>query len=620
MATGTPSSEITDVSDIHTDVEDESDVDDIKLSLEETLSSFTTFGSFATSGKVPGDVSTGLSIPGIGRIAFPLIEYQAKQIIDVCHQAPFGKGSETIIDENVRKTWELNPSQFELSNSAWNPIVSDLLTTVCNELGCDPEFSVQANLYKLLLYEEGAHFKPHKDTEKEPGMFATLVICLPSEYKGGDVVTRHGGKTKTFDARSSFHHTYVSWYADVTHEVKPVKSGYRIALVYNLINDAPGHANSASLVIEQKQELSKIFRCWNRNSEMLHGSVIFGLPPALVYKLDHKYTDANLKFQALKGLDMVKAQYLRETCADAEVCFYLASMEFKKEGSTEEDGYEEHDYNDDSNDSDEDDPINGGNHALEDIFEERLVLKRIINLEGDLLAQDLSLDEETLIQDDILDRDPDHEDYQGWTGNAGASATHWYRDTSEGKPTWARLFPPLSLYISKSRESIALEDRNTFEEALKIADTHLSIFKLIGTAIYTFKISTDHFTINALLKIITSFNGRIQAMAKLIEGFDSVFRRGPMNPSMWTDMQAWSKSMNKEALQTLEFVDPSDGTCLAKLALKESHFFPDWSSGLNLFQRTTINNHFTQNSSESPYILHPTSTVLYNKSPQSPAV
>ena len=76
-------------------------------------------------------------------------------------------------------------------------------------------------------------------------------------------------------------------------------------------------------------------------------------------------------------------------------------------------------------------------------------------------------------------------------------------------------------------------------------------------------------SINALLKRLTSFNGRILAMAKLIEGFDSVYRRGPVNPAMWADMQAWSKSIDKEALQALEFIDRDDGACLAGLALKE---------------------------------------------------
>lgn len=33
-------------------------------------------------------------------------------------------------------------------------------------------------------YEEGGFFQEHRDTEKENGMFATLVIILPSEFEG----------------------------------------------------------------------------------------------------------------------------------------------------------------------------------------------------------------------------------------------------------------------------------------------------------------------------------------------------------------------------------------------------------------------------------------------------
>ena len=42
---------------------------------------------------------------------------------------------------------------------------------------------VDARLYKLLLYEPGSHFKPHRDSEKAAGMFATLTIMLPSSYQ-----------------------------------------------------------------------------------------------------------------------------------------------------------------------------------------------------------------------------------------------------------------------------------------------------------------------------------------------------------------------------------------------------------------------------------------------------
>lgn len=190
----------------------DADSEDYKSSLIEILANVQTFGSFATSGRVPGDVITGLSVHDVGRISFPLIETQAKEIIGVCHQAPFGRGSQTIVDESVRKTWELNLDRFDLLNPAWPSVIKQVTKQVAQELGCPPEASIRASLYKMLLYEKGAMFRPHKDTEKEPGMFATLVICLPSEFTGGAVVTSHGKQSKVVEPESpTFFHSYVSW-------------------------------------------------------------------------------------------------------------------------------------------------------------------------------------------------------------------------------------------------------------------------------------------------------------------------------------------------------------------------------------------------------------------------
>lgn len=43
--------------------------------------------------------------------------------------------------------------------------------------------SCNNSLYKLLLYEPGSFFLPHRNTGKEDRMFATLVIVLPSIYE-----------------------------------------------------------------------------------------------------------------------------------------------------------------------------------------------------------------------------------------------------------------------------------------------------------------------------------------------------------------------------------------------------------------------------------------------------
>ena len=64
--------------------DDDIDTGDIKGSLDRFLSTVESFGSFATCGRVTGDVVTGLSVHNIGRIALPLGESQAKDVIGLC--------------------------------------------------------------------------------------------------------------------------------------------------------------------------------------------------------------------------------------------------------------------------------------------------------------------------------------------------------------------------------------------------------------------------------------------------------------------------------------------------------------------------------------------------------
>ena len=92
-------------------------------------------------------------------------------------------------------------------------------------------------------------------------------------------------------------------------------------------------------------------------------------------------------------------------------------MEHEKSGEVEDGGYDP-DYG-----------SSGGYHVVEECLEESISLKRLVDLEGHLLAHDIALDEDAIIQEDPFDREPDKEDYEGYTGNAGASATQWYHDT-----------------------------------------------------------------------------------------------------------------------------------------------------------------------------------------------
>ena len=69
-------------------------------------------------------------------------------------------------------------------------------------------------------------------------MVATLVVVLPSSHEGGELIVRHDGKEQTIDfggaSGDAFHIHYAAFYADCEHEIRPLKKGYRLCLVYNL--------------------------------------------------------------------------------------------------------------------------------------------------------------------------------------------------------------------------------------------------------------------------------------------------------------------------------------------------------------------------------------------------
>jgi len=204
--------------------------------LRQALAQIDRPGSFCVRGSVSSGIP-GLTIPEIGAVKLPLSVARAKQIKKLCEQAPYGKGEETVVDTKVRRVWRLLPNRFELTHPEWNEFLERTLTTVRDELGLQDE-KLECSLYNLLLYEKGSFFLPHRDGEKADRMVATLVIVLPSAYEGGELIIRHDGKEETIDfttvENGEFMLHFAAFYADCEHEIRPLKSGYRLCLVYNV--------------------------------------------------------------------------------------------------------------------------------------------------------------------------------------------------------------------------------------------------------------------------------------------------------------------------------------------------------------------------------------------------
>jgi hypothetical protein len=91
-----------------------------------------------------------------------LTKRAAFELSKASHQAPFGQGSKTLVDTSIRNTLELDATAIELRNGAWHTYMQTILRMAANELGVSND-SIQMELYKLLLYEEGAFFDKHRE-------------------------------------------------------------------------------------------------------------------------------------------------------------------------------------------------------------------------------------------------------------------------------------------------------------------------------------------------------------------------------------------------------------------------------------------------------------------------
>ncbi|KAK5662548.1 hypothetical protein OQA88_8460 [Cercophora sp. LCS_1] len=421
-------------------------LDPLKDGLREALNSIKAPGEFAAASKLAERCVYPILVRGgMGWIKFPLQEDAARQLIEKARQSPYGKGSETFVDTSVRNTWELDAALLDLSGP-WVAMIKSIGKWAAQQLGITGQ--VNAELYKMLIYEKGAMFKPHTDTEKIPGMFGTLVICLPSAHQGGDLVLKHGGVTKTFKSSEMQPSTFC-WFSDVSHEVLPVTSGIRCVLTFNLASPQAVPQPSVGDTTLGNDAVRSALRAWLDSRSYNGGDA---KNDCLYYMLDHDYTEASLSFSTLKGVDGLRVRCLKKICEEMDASLLLGVLEKEEEGDCEDDyggyggryggyGGRYHsrwgeDSEDEDEDDDDDDDDDKGWHSFIEVYETKVTVKKLITAEGATARTGMEIDmddlESNLIQDDedpFQDGKCGERDYSGFTGNEGVTATHWYRKT-----------------------------------------------------------------------------------------------------------------------------------------------------------------------------------------------
>ncbi|MCZ2340670.1 MAG: 2OG-Fe(II) oxygenase [Bacteroidales bacterium] len=389
-----------------------STVPSLKQTLVMAVQKATQSAQFVVHGTLP-ITDPGLSVTGLGRITFPLKRKAERSLIAACQVAPYGKGTETLVDERVRKTFELDPTQFTLSPE-WNTAIAEVTRTTAQSLGLPAE-RLKAHLYKLLVYEKGGFFLPHRDSEKLDRMIASMIVVLPNPFDGGRLIVRHNDNDERLsfqEAATGKNACFAVFFADCKHEVEKVQSGVRLVLAYNMV------------LTPQANELTKNpTTSINPLTEAIKTWFVRQPAEPLVFALEHHYTQAGLSLDLLKGADRKLAEEIVAATENmgahvqlVQVTRHLSEIAF--------DLYDEYGYGNQRH------TLSNGHRICfaDDVIEEELYGTEWTSLDGERNAWgNIGFSKSAIISTIPLNKwKPDAEEYEGYTGNAGNTLDRWY--------------------------------------------------------------------------------------------------------------------------------------------------------------------------------------------------
>lgn len=389
-----------------------------------------------------------LEVTGVGKLDFPVSKAQAKALRRVARPAHYGQGEKTLLDPGVRDTWKIAKSRVKIDRRRWNRTLLPVLDALGSELGLADGARLKAELHAMLLYDPGQFFAPHQDSETSDDMVGTLVVLLPSEFRGGSLIVEHRGETVTYRG-SKTKLTFVAFYADCRHEVKPVRSGFRMALTFNLLlragsrePGAPAREVDSAVVGSLSRRLREHFERplpARRYAARGTGAPEMAPPPnRLVYLLDHQYTPRSLAWHRLKGSDRVRSTALREAAEQANCELVLALAEVEEKWSCFEPGWDDgwrrrHRswVRDEEDHWIEDDPIVDSPESchLEELLDWGITLESWIGPTGANAEPIVT----AVSEDEVCSTTPSSEleahasEYEGYMGNYGNTMDRWYR-------------------------------------------------------------------------------------------------------------------------------------------------------------------------------------------------
>ena len=283
-----------------------------------------------------GESDTGPAIEVQGRtLKCPPNGEDLQWLETLAAPAPYGRGEHTLLDPTVRDALQIGAERMKLGGAAWEHLRGEMLRAVAADMGL-AHAGLRLEPLKLLMYRADGHFSAHADTEKAPGMVASLSLIVPGEYEGGALTVEHAGETLRVGAGGTRRWRWAAWYADCRHCLERVEEGTRMAITFGIAIDpekplTPRQASSPRLGWAL---YGRTFADWHttwaaRGNRARAGGEQYG--QKTVWVLSHRYTEPGLRASLLKARDRELAQLLVNEL-HGEAC-YLAWLQIREVGS-----------------------------------------------------------------------------------------------------------------------------------------------------------------------------------------------------------------------------------------------------------------------------------------------
>jgi hypothetical protein len=184
------------------------------------------------------------------------------------------------------KSHEFGPDAFWMEPEK-KELSEDILPFVSSLVGKQ----VRAKASKLGLYATGGGFSAVADTPKSEAHVGTLVVVLPTNFTGGDLVVKNKDKEETLDwaeklssSRDPTNSLVIQWAfidADMEYSIKPVDSGLQLVLSYNIVVPKPWIESSLATLNTPTSLAHNLQQCLS-NPEFLSdgGKLAFALTKA----------------------------------------------------------------------------------------------------------------------------------------------------------------------------------------------------------------------------------------------------------------------------------------------------------------------------------------------------